>query len=762
MEKLGDTFYASQKFKDAAPVYRRLVGIREKSLGANPLTLSALFKMAKVHERLGQSEEAEDHYKRGVALGEKVPGPLYANLCDAYSALLKRTNRDPQEALRLEQAAKQRRDRDGIAARVGEATLRMAAIQIPASESLEPEADEEETADDEEDDEEDAADEAATDDDEATNGEPAQTDEGDVHQAPAAGAFSLAELDAIKAPSAEAGAPQANPPGKSDILSRAPKSQAGGFLKRKTEEMSMPASPANQFSKNVLDSINPPEPKPQPFSLADLDAIPPGAPSAPAASAQPAAQPFSPDALDAIRTPGAASPPPPATMSGTTRGATTNSGATPPNQFDVSALDAIKAPSPSGLSKPAPPPAPPVKPEFTPRNLDAIKTPSTSISGERSPAFDDPGDRKSSRSMTRSDLPETSAGPNQAMIPAMVALVLIICCIGVVGFGMMSKSTGPNNVGLTPLAGKTFRTADRKQELNFTGVSKGQLTISGGEGTKKATYETQFVAYTGSPLEELQALTGAFDNDVWLQNHFLGFKSEDGAILYDPSAPEVSVIDEMWSIADAAQSFYRAHGRYPRHPAKDPGLLKSLNSKLSFVNGLNKQDVIPEIIMLKWPDDDVPNNVQTQSKLEKKWLDGQPFSDKRTLSGVIRCVQIGSPVLDSKLAEDCTIPGSQRIDEFMIEGYNRYNELIRGGNGKVFMIALKKGADMTPMTAPSLVRDGAKSPVTIVISESERPSKMSVVLKYLGMLAFFAVVIVVWLKWPTIVAKVRREETRAS
>jgi hypothetical protein len=215
----------------------------------------------------------------------------------------------------------------------------------------------------------------------------------------------------------------------------------------------------------------------------------------------------------------------------------------------------------------------------------------------------------------------------------------------------------------------------------------------------------------------------------------------------------------MWNIADAAQLYYKAHGRYPRQPSKDPSLLKQLNPKLSFVNALTKQDLIPEIMMLKWPDSDVPNNVQTQSKLEKQWLEGQPFSKAATLAGTVRCAQIGSPLLDTKLADDWNLPGSQRIDEFFIEGYNRYNELIRGGSGKVFIITLKKGADMTEMTAPRIVPQSAKSPITLVISESERPNRMSVILKYLGMIAFFAVVILVWLKWPTIVAKVRREDT---
>jgi len=743
MEKLGDTFYASQKFKDAAPVYRRLVGIREKSLGANPLTLSALFKMAKVHERLSQVDEAEEHYKRGVALGEKVPGPLYANLCDAYSALLKRSGRDAQEALRLETAAKQRRERDGIsAARVGEGTLKMAAIQIPASESLEAQAEEDEEYEvDEEQEESD------------------QSEQADL-LAPVARPFDPADLDAIKAPAVEGGPPQPAP-AKPDILSRVPKSQApGSFLKRKTEETGMPGttpSPASQFSKGMLDSLKAPDsPTPQPFSAADLNGIGPGGAAAAAASTESVAKPYTPDALDAIKPPSASKGPSPRPLSGATTDATSAAGATAGPAFDLSALDAIKSPN-SSLSKPPVAAVPAAQPEVTPRDLSVMKGPSTSLPGDRGAALEDPGDRKSSRAITRSEIPDGGGSAvNPAMIPALVALVLIICCVGVVGFSMFNKSSVPNNAALTSFAGKTFRTADRKQELTFSGVSKGEFVIKSG-GAKK-TYETQFISYGGGPLEEFQALTGAFDNDIWLQSHFLGLKSEGGVILYDPNAPEVSVLDEMWHIADAAQLFYKAHGRYPRQPSRDPGQLKLLSPKLSFVNALTKQDLEPEIFPLKWPDDDVPNNVSVQTKLEKKWLDGQPFSQGQTLAGTVRCAQIGSPLLDNKLAEDCALPGSQRIDEFFVEGYNRYNELIRGGDGKVFIITLKKGTDVTGMSAPPLVPAAAKSPVLAVISEFERPTKTSVILRYLGMLVFFAIVIVVWLKWPAIIARLRREQ----
>lgn len=107
MEKLGDTFYASEKFKDSAPVYRRLVGIREKNPTANHLTVSALFKLAKTHERLGQIDESEEQYRRAVKLGEPIPGPLFANLCDAFANLLKKAGRDPALAATLEAAARE-------------------------------------------------------------------------------------------------------------------------------------------------------------------------------------------------------------------------------------------------------------------------------------------------------------------------------------------------------------------------------------------------------------------------------------------------------------------------------------------------------------------------------------------------------------------------------------------------------------------------------------------------------------------------------
>src|SRR5262249_18982945 len=135
MEKLGDTFYASEKFKDAQPVYRRLVTIREKSSGASQLTVSAMFKLAKVHERLNQHDEAEEHYKRAVKLGESTSGPLYPNLCDAFAGFLERTNRDVIEATRLRQLAKKRRSTDAVAAAqtpeaIGSTTLQVAAVRF--------------------------------------------------------------------------------------------------------------------------------------------------------------------------------------------------------------------------------------------------------------------------------------------------------------------------------------------------------------------------------------------------------------------------------------------------------------------------------------------------------------------------------------------------------------------------------------------------------------------------------------------------------
>lgn len=763
MEKLGDTFYASQKFKDAAPVYRRLVGIREKSLGANPLTLSALFKMAKVHERLGQVDEAEEHYKRGVALGEKVPGPLYANLCDAYSSLLKRSGRHAEEALRLETLAKRRREVDGTAAaRVGEGTLKMAAIQIPAAESLE--ADEEGEEDEEYEEEE------------SDQGEEENVEEygGESQEQPAAApddgpSFDPADLDAIKAPGAEATKPVTPAPAKPDILSRTPKPTTvpGSFLKRKTEETGSPSTvqvPGNQFTKEQLDSSTAPTPGGQPFSLDHLEAIKPGAAAAPFASTTPGSgldangQPYSTDALHSIKTPGVGKPPALLGSDATAHATRADVGASGAlgSALDKSVLDSIKAPAlgikpAAGIGDKAL-----IKPPLSAKQLEAIQTPEVSAVDDKAGLQGNQADPRKAPPLGVGRSDATVPGGlalSPALIPAMVALVLIVCVV-VVTFGLMNHQA-PSNEGISPYFGKTFRTADRKQQLKFDRTGKAEFSAKA-DGGKPQIYQVSLRSYSGSPLDEVQAVAGIYDKGIWLQDHLLGLKTEGGAILYAPDAPELSVIDEMWHLADAAALFYTAHGRYPRQGQKDQ--MRLLYPKLKFVNALTKQDTEPELLQLKWPADDTPNLISTQTSLEKKWLEGEPFSDGQSIPGTIRCAQIGTPPIDDKLVEDFHIYGTQRIDEFFIEGYNRYSELLQGADNKVFIITLKNGNNMTSISAPPIVPAGVKSPVEMVVSNSEHPNKVSIILKYLLLISFFAVVIGVWIKWPEIHAKLRREE----
>jgi tetratricopeptide (TPR) repeat protein len=88
---LADIFYSKEKFKDAAPIYRRLTQVM-KDTSSNPLRAAVWFKLARTYEHLNQSSEANECYENAVELAKTTIGPLFPNLLESFLRFLKRTN----------------------------------------------------------------------------------------------------------------------------------------------------------------------------------------------------------------------------------------------------------------------------------------------------------------------------------------------------------------------------------------------------------------------------------------------------------------------------------------------------------------------------------------------------------------------------------------------------------------------------------------------------------------------------------------------
>jgi hypothetical protein len=755
MEKLGDTFYASEKFKDAAPVYRRLVGIREKNPTANHLTVSALFKLAKTHERLGQIDEAEEQYKRAVKLGEKVPGPLFANLCDAFAGLLKRNGRDAQLMTALEAAARERRDQDGsVAANRSQqqSTLQMAAANLNNGGTDGPLAAPEPPVEPE------IAVPAALEAQEQLGDETASTDSSydpaydasllsDEPVSAPEPVIGLSELDVIPPPSAKAPDPARTTGSRPAVLG-----QAGSFFKKKEEESARAANapgaspnssslpgqliPPSQLGTNPPSQFgsNPPSQfgkGASAFSKEKLDEIQAGA----------AAKPYSPTGLDSIKTPG-------------------SSGATNPGASDSLAKpDAIKAPGaePGG------------KLPFSPSDLDSIPTPKKTGEAKIAPAFSDT-DLDAIKPATPTPLPKpdkrviagkatmgsrahisgpSDAGVRKLIVPGLALLFILGFFAFVAYFALFNQSSEVINPGLDKYVTNVFKTLDHKQTVIFDSNNHGQL-IEHYSGVKAQQYDVKFRVFNENPIDEMRTLFGDYDKAVFLTQAGLGLKTETGAILYALQTTEGKTVEQMWNIADASQIYYKKYGHYPMDASSDPEEMTHLLPSLDFANPYSHLPELPAIQQLDWPTDKMPADVREVTPFEIKWRDGEPMSIAGETKGAIHCAQLGWP--KSPPLADYKHPRSLLIDDFFIEGYDEYSQLIHTSDGKVLVIALKKDMDMTPETAPRMVPEKAKGPVTVVISPVDKPMMGPVLFRYGLWTLVFCLILTLWMNWPAIEA----------
>lgn len=81
-------FYGAGRFEEALPPAARALELREKELGpTDGLVASSLVNLASVELRLGKREEAKGHFRRAVAVLEKLGDSAPASLISAHEGL---------------------------------------------------------------------------------------------------------------------------------------------------------------------------------------------------------------------------------------------------------------------------------------------------------------------------------------------------------------------------------------------------------------------------------------------------------------------------------------------------------------------------------------------------------------------------------------------------------------------------------------------------------------------------------------------------
>lgn len=242
--------------------------------------------------------------------------------------------------------------------------------------------------------------------------------------------------------------------------------------------------------------------------------------------------------------------------------------------------------------------------------------------------------------------------------------------------------------------------------------------------------------WSGSPTDELQALSGHFDNSLHLKEVKEGLMIGDDAILYYQDTPEYRVIKEMWAVAEAAGRYYDKTGRYPGLES-DQRQLKEPSLKLSYKNPITGEKSSVPITEASGGRLENSNGVEKNS-FEKAWEQGALFDPKLSPGpGLIYCCRLGLP----PVAEEGKHGGSMP-ESFYVEGFDRDGHRIRGLHGKSFLIVLKKGVNCTQDTAPSLAPATTKQILDTYISRDDGFNKPWLFLKYLLLVTICAGVLI--------------------
>jgi len=360
--------------------------------------------------------------------------------------------------------------------------------------------------------------------------------------------------------------------------------------------------------------------------------------------------------------------------------------------------------------------------------------------------------------MAQMKLPAGDVGNKPLIVPALMLLLMLVFCGYMAVVSLTNQEGETNNASLNKFVGKTFKSADHKQTISFTSNSKGELSTHLG-GVKADQYNVKFRSYSENLMDDFRVIVGGYGNNaVWLTEHPLGFKTGGGGILYASDSKVGQVIDEMWQVADAADIYYKKYGHYPHDSINDPDELKRLLPSLNYASPFSQAPAVPEINSMGVPDGFVPSDVRAASPMELKWRQGQPISNSADMQGGIRCMQVGfpqaPPLADYKHR-------SLQVDNFFIEAYDDYSQLIHGADNEIFVIALKKGTDCTPLSAPRMVPENFNGPVTIVVTPGEKPVVSALIFKYSLWLMLFIAIGVVWSRWPSIEdwSRAKREST---
>lgn len=267
--------------------------------------------------------------------------------------------------------------------------------------------------------------------------------------------------------------------------------------------------------------------------------------------------------------------------------------------------------------------------------------------------------------------------------------------------------------------GQEYKALDGNAAIKF--LDGGTVELKIGESTAQIPY----VVLSNSVAGARKALEGYFiSREYWLAESQDGLEGEDGGRFYSQFSPEFSVVDQMNTLAEYCQKYYREKNTYPANAERWQ------NAPISrWTNPTTgRADLVPlQALSLDLGYPFLFRGAQNDAEIKNMLSRGGHWADEPEPGPCsIRCLSV--------FGTEKSVDGF-KADEFYIHGYDRNAKVLSHGlSGDSYYILLKNGEKTSANEFEKLSRDKNAAarliPTRIVIVRNAGDNPF--VLKYLG------------------------------
>ena len=218
-----------------------------------------------------------------------------------------------------------------------------------------------------------------------------------------------------------------------------------------------------------------------------------------------------------------------------------------------------------------------------------------------------------------------------------------------------------------------YKTTDKFLVLSFLPNATAVKDTYDTKTQKMVQTKYRYKSWNDSTGDDIDVLLGKITLKNFVQEIPQGLRDQNGVIYFKADAPEQQTIEIMRELGSKANQYYSEHKRYP-----DGEALAEL-AKIAYKNPFGSENVVAHEIA--WPADLEKGNMFSSSKFESGLENGNGWTGETPKPGEISAA--------SATAE-------RKTSIFLIHAWDRDGNFLRRADGKVFLLVLKNGKDVSP------------------------------------------------------------------